>query len=168
MMRSNTLGILSLSALLATLGAASGCELFGGDEGGGGASGESSSSSSSSASSSGNCHGDQTAWTVATTPPITCEKNSDCCVIVSGCTNEAQVVAFSKLSAAKAAWPYCDGDCTFCIAPAVKVECANKECVGYMIPDAQNPPADLRKDHCGVDEPPLMLSSPAAHFICGG
>lgn len=169
MTRINTVVILSLSTLLAASVATSGCELFGGDESTGGSSGDQgSSSSSSSSSSAGNCHGDQTAWTVATAPPLACEKNSDCCVIVSGCTSEAQVVTSSKFSSAKAAWPYCDDDCTFCIAPAVKVECVNKECVGYHIPDDQSPASDLRKDHCGKDEPPVMLPEPDVHFVCGG
>ena len=28
--------------------------------------------------------------------------------------------------------------------------------------------AALRKDHCGVDAPPLMMASPGSSFICGG
>lgn len=152
-----------LSGLLAACG-------DGGGGGQGGAGGAASSTSTGEGGSGGApCHGDAAAWTAATTLPIACEKNSDCCVIVNGCTNAAQVVHSTKLSSAKSNWPYCDNECTFCVAPAIAVECANKECVGYQLPD-DPPPADaLRKDHCGMDpDPPLLLMSPGAQFVCGG
>jgi hypothetical protein len=115
------------------------------------------------------CHGDEAAWMTATAEPIPCQKNSDCCVIVNSCVNEAQVVAAGKASAAKAAWPYCDADCTDCIPPSVMVECsAEKKCVGYKVPESDNPPPELSQDHCGVDAPPLMMMNPALTFTCGG
>jgi hypothetical protein len=115
------------------------------------------------------CHGDDAAWAAATAEPLACEVNSDCCVVFNGCISAAQVVTSDKVSAAKAAWPYCDNDCNDCIPPAVVVECsADKKCVGYRVPEDENPPPELSQDHCGKNEPPLMMMNPAIDFSCGG
>lgn len=140
--------------------------------GGGGAGGTSTSSSSSSSTSSstssgvaGGCLGDATVWAELTTGPITCSANADCCVIVNGCTNEAQIVAAADKTAAKAAWPYCDDLCTSCIPPAVEVRCDDGVCAGTVIPfpDAST---DLLQDHCGVDAP-ITVTPGKLHFGCG-
>jgi hypothetical protein len=54
------------------------------------------------------------------------------------------------------------------VAPAVEVECANNECVGYKLPDDPSTPDTLRKDHCGADGPALNKPDPATSFACGG
>jgi hypothetical protein len=185
----NKILILSVALVCAAGGFSSGCsgETSGGGEGGAGASGSGSGASGGGTSSTGSngeggaggaggtsgaggagCHGDAAAWETATAEPIPCETNSDCCVIVNSCINAARVVAADKMSAAKAAWPYCDMDCTDCIPPAVEVECSNKLCVGYAVPEEMNPPDELKQDHCGVDAPPVTLMNPKTAFSCGG
>lgn len=155
--------ILTITTLLTSAALFVGC----GDETGSStSSGSSSSSGASSSSGSGACFGNETEWKKATAEPIACSTNADCCAIVNGCTSAVQVVGASKLSLAKANWPYCESECVFCTAPAVEVECLNGQCVGYQIPDEEMPSQDLRKDHCGVDGPPLMKPTPASSFVC--
>src|SRR5262249_47191138 len=118
-------------------------------------------SSSSSGTGGGACHGDMGAWATITAGPLTCQKNSDCCVVVNGCLSQAQVVKASDSMTAGAAWPYCDNQCNNCIPPAIQVGCVNGQCVGQDLDMAMPPPPDsLRMDHCGVDTSPVM--TPAA------
>lgn len=183
---------LFISSAVALCALAAGVGVGCGDDGGGagpGAGGSGSSSSSSSSSGGGEgtgggggasgaggsqgaggagCHGDAAAWATLTKEPVACAKNSDCCVIINSCINEAQVVSATNTDPAKAAWPYCDNLCTNCLPPAVKVECVSQQCVGYKVPFDPNNPPELMMDHCGVDAPPLMLPSPGTHFLCGG
>jgi hypothetical protein len=115
------------------------------------------------------CYGDSAAWTAVTAEPVTCSKNSDCCVVVNSCLNAAHVFTAANTGKASASWPYCDNQCTDCIPPAVKVECSSeKKCVGYKVPLSDNPPPELSQDHCGVDEPPIMMMNPGLAFTCGG
>ena len=113
----------------------------------------------------GRCHGDATAWATLTQGPIACVKNSDCCVIVNGCTSEAQVVAAEHVAAAKAAWPTCDDACNRCIPPPTAVGCRDGACTGTVVDLADASPA-LMADHCGVDGPPVLIGG--VHFGCGG
>ncbi len=114
--------------------------------------------------STSSCSGDQTTWDSLTAGPFTCNKNSDCCVIINGCTTEAQVVSAANRDAAKAAWPYCPNDCTNCIPPAVEVGCNNGVCTGTEV-DVLDASADLLTDHCGVDGPDVVLGQ--LSFACG-
>lgn len=110
------------------------------------------------------CYGDPEAFAEAIQPQA-CTKNSDCCVVLNGCVNEAQVVHASNKDAAKAAWPYCDNNCTDCIPPLVTVYCLEGTCVGR----AEEPTGDFPEDHCGVDEEPgTGGGNPGEHFTCGG
>jgi hypothetical protein len=154
--------------LLAACGSSSG----GGNGGHGGTStgsntggASSSSSASSSSGAGGGCQGDSATWAQLTAGPFACSTDADCCVIVNGCTNEAQVVSKANQAAAKAAWPYCENQCTDCIPPAVLVGCVGGTCVGQTVPlpDAS---ADLLMDHCGTA--PVGGSANTLHFTCGG
>ena len=102
------------------------------------------------------CHGDAAQWTAATQGPISCTKNSDCCVIVNNCVNQAQVVSKQAYdSGAADLWPYCDDQCTACIAPAVEVVCSNGQC-GLEQLDPIDASADKSTSRCGVDSMPVV------------
>jgi len=108
------------------------------------------------------CHGDESAWESAIAP-VACSKHSDCCVIVNACTNQAQVVFSENRQSGKASWPYCDKDCTNCLAPAVDVYCVSGACVGYVHDGFTNV-----ENHCGfdgADDP--MFDKPNTAFGCG-
>jgi hypothetical protein len=130
-----------------------------------GGSGEGGTTGTGSTTSTTECHGDQASWDSLTAGPFTCTHNSDCCVIVNGCINAAQVVSAANKNAAEAAWPYCENECTACIPPAIVVGCNNGVCTGTEIdfPDAST---DLLSDHCGVDGPAVTLGK--LSFTCGG
>jgi hypothetical protein len=151
------------------------CSSSSGGNGGGGTGGSASTTSGSTSTTSGStstgtgtgsgCVGDSQTWASLTAGPFTCTQNSDCCVIVNGCTNEAQIVSATNQAAAKAAWPTCENLCTDCIPPAIKVGCVNGVCAGEVVPfpDAS---ADLLQDHCGVDAPVPATPSKLT-FHCG-
>jgi len=161
-----------LAALLAAIAAACGSSTGGGDGGHGGTatltqtggSGNGGSASSSSGA-GGGCQGEMTTWMMLTAGPFMCTQNSDCCVIVNTCTNEAQIVSATNQAAAKAAWPYCENQCTSCIPPAIQVGCLGGVCVGQAVPlpDASS---DLLMDHCGAT--PVGGTPDQLHFTCGG
>lgn len=136
--------------------------------GNGGATSTGSSTTTTTGSTTGTgsgCQGNEATWASLTAGPIACTKSSDCCVIVNGCTNEAQIVSATNKAAAKTAWPYCQDHCTDCIPPAVEVACDNGVCAGRTVPfpDAS---ADLLMDHCGVDMP-ITITPTKLHFGCG-
>lgn len=110
------------------------------------------------------CYGDAAEWAAITATPIACTKNSDCCVVVNGCTNQAQVVAAGDFAAAPGAWPYCDDECTDCIPPVVDVGCVDGVCVGEALP----PDGQFGTSHCGEDVTTLDPLNPAQTFSCGG
>lgn len=112
------------------------------------------------------CHGDATAWGALLQHPLDCTQNSDCCVVISSCTSDAQIVTAADYSAAGTAQPYCDNQCTGCVAPAIDVGCVNGKCVGQNLSNAMPPPDDkLRANHCGVN--PIAMPAAATHFTCG-
>lgn len=166
---------LAFVGLLASIVACAACDSTSiGNNGGGGTTSGSTGGSTGTGSSSatttgagGNCAhtGDATAWAGYTAGPITCQKNSDCCVIVNGCISAAQVVAAADKDKAKAAWPYCTDLCNACIPPAVVVGCVDGECTGTTV-DLADAAADLMQDHCGEDGP--VLPKGILHFSCGG
>jgi hypothetical protein len=126
----------------------------------------SSTGASSGTGEGGGCQGDGATWAMLTKGPIACVHASDCCVILNDCTNEAQIVSAAEETAAKAAWPYCDSQCTHCIPPAVEVGCQNGVCVGEAVVDPDGG-TDLLTDHCGTGVP-FGGSPEELHFTCGG
>lgn len=162
---------MTMAVVLAALGGA--CTDSGGGAGAGGGTGAAAGSgpaggtagsAGSTTTSTSSCNGDQATWDSLTAGPFTCTKNSDCCVIINGCTNEAQIVLAANRDAAKTAWPYCQNDCTNCIPPAVEVGCNNGQCTGTEV-DFMDASPDLLNDHCGVDGPDVVLGS--LSFTCG-
>jgi hypothetical protein len=85
-------------------------------------------------------------------------------VIVNDCTQEAQVVFSENRDDGKAAWPYCDKDCSNCEPPAVDVYCVDSACVGYVHPEFTN-----TMNHCGFDgaDDPTFGGGDNS-FTCGG
>ncbi|APR85817.1 Hypothetical protein A7982_11166 [Minicystis rosea] len=159
-----------LAMLLGLLAAA--CSSVEVPPGTGGAGGESatSSSSSSSTSSTGagaDCHGVESTWKVLTTGPIPCKQSSDCCVIINGCLNEAQVVSAEHMEEAKAVWPTCDDQCSFCIPPAVQVECVSGACAGKAVILPPGSSTDILQDHCG-NGLPVGAEPGKLNFTCAG
>ncbi len=120
---------------------------------------------STSTGSGGGCHGDAATWKALTAGPFPCTKSSDCCVIVNGCTNAAQIVGAKDEAAAKAAWSYCDAQCTACIPPAIEVGCNEGQCAGRVV-DFADASSDLLQDHCGVD-PSVLTQTSKLLFSCG-
>lgn len=112
------------------------------------------------------CHGDAAAWAAITQGPIACTKASDCCVVVNPCVNQAQVVGKADFSGAPALWPYCDGMCTACIAPAVDIVCDNGQC-GLVAVDFMDASPDQSTSRCGVDATPVV-GTPKPLLSCGG
>ncbi|HLM76329.1 MAG TPA: hypothetical protein VK459_26670 [Polyangiaceae bacterium] len=52
--------------------------------------------------------------------------------------------------------------------PSVVIECGpDNTCLGYTIPPEMDPAPELSQDHCGIDQPPLMMMSPGVSFGCG-
>lgn len=124
----------------------------GGSGGGSGTAG-----SAGSGGTAGNCQGDATKWMAITQGPFPCTKNSDCCVVVNSCVNQAQVMLKTDYDKGGAdLWPYCtDQDCTNCIPPAVDVVCDNGQCgLEELSPLDASP--DKSNDHCGVDSMPVV------------
>jgi hypothetical protein len=114
------------------------------------------------------CSGDEGAWTQLTATPGACETSADCCVIVSPCLSEVQVVAASQADKASAVWPYCAVACTDCVAPAVDVACIAGACLGRRLPAAP-PDSPLRLNHCGTTiELAAKTGATGVHFTCGG
>ena len=109
------------------------------------------------------CEGDPAAFAEAI-QPLPCSKNSDCCVVLNSCSNEAQIVHASKAAVAKASWATCIEDCTDCIPPDVDVYCIENVCVGR----ANEATGEFPVDHCGVDEEPGAGGGTGEHFSCGG
>jgi hypothetical protein len=110
------------------------------------------------------CFGDQTTWDGLTAGPISCTKNSDCCVIVNGCLSQTQVVSAADKDAAKAAWAYCESECNNCVPPPTQVGCNNGVCTGQVV-DFADASAELMEDHCGVDG--LEIPVGGLKFGCG-
>lgn len=115
----------------------------------------------------GGCRGDQEAWDAITAKPLDCQQNSDCCVVINACANQAQVVRFADFEAAEKAFPYCDDACTKCIPPSIQVACVNGKCVGEDTSGA-NATDEFRTSHCGMDATQVMTPATSAHFTCGG
>jgi hypothetical protein len=95
------------------------------------------------------CEGDADAWSAIIAAPVGCDTDEDCCVVVNPCLAEAQVVHADAFGVAQAAWPYCEEDCTDCIAPAIIVACDNGQCVGSVALDGEEQGAS----HCGDTAP---------------
>jgi hypothetical protein len=108
------------------------------------------------------CTGDAGAWSAILALPLTCTQNSDCCVVINDCTNQAQVVPASAYATAAAVWPSCSNQCTGCIPPAVSVACVAGQCVGQASTTSQ-----AGMSSCGAGD--AGLASPAATtlFSCG-
>jgi hypothetical protein len=97
------------------------------------------------------CTGDAATWASLTGTAVSCTKNSDCCVIVNDCTWEAQVVSAANETAAEAAWPTCQNECTHCMSPAVDVGCFNGTCGGRVVSLTSDGGLSLFGTHCGDD-----------------
>jgi hypothetical protein len=114
------------------------------------------------------CPGDQASWDKLTAQPFPCQTSADCCVIMSPCVAEAQVVTAALQVEASAAWPYCEVDCTDCIPPAIDVACVAGMCRGRAVA-AEPPDSPLRRDHCGDDAKVVDFSvASGLHFGCAG
>lgn len=114
------------------------------------------------------CPGDAGAWMELTAKPGACTTAADCCVIVSPCLSEAQVVAAAQMDEASSVWPYCPVACTDCVAPAIEVGCVDSACVGRRLIGAA-PDSPLRESHCGsVIEFAVKTGPTGVHFTCGG
>jgi hypothetical protein len=157
--------LLGPCALAAATVLAVACSSSEGGTGGGGATGTGGSASSSSGNVGGSCHGDATVWNQVTAGPITCTTNSDCCVVINGCTSTAQIVTATNQAKAKAAMDTC-GNCNNCIPPAIQVGCDNGVCVGTVV-DFADGGMGLTQDHCGVDAP-IGFTPGKLSFSCGG
>ncbi len=98
---------------------------------------------------------------------VACEQNSDCCVVVNGCTAESVVVSAADADVGST-WNECSdaNECVDCVATYVEVLCEEGLCVGY----AEEPGAGGRDpiDHCGVDTPDVPATDPGTAFSCGG
>ncbi|MEP7122320.1 MAG: hypothetical protein ABJE95_15470 [Byssovorax sp.] len=119
--------------------------------------------------SAASCSGDVGAWSDLTGKEASCQSGADCCVIVSPCLSEAQIVGAAQRDEASSVWPYCDVACVDCIPPAIEVACVGGACLGRVVP-AQAPDSPLRRDHCGTE---IMKAidfggSTGVHFGCGG
>lgn len=146
--------VLSIAALAA--GCSSGDGAPGGSGGSAGHDGGGGGTAGSAGATSGSCQGDATKWASITQGPFACTKNSDCCVVVNGCVNQAQVVSKQDYdNGAANQWPYCDKDCTACIAPAVDVVCSGGQC-GLVQRDPLDASPGQSTSRCGVDTTPVV------------
>jgi hypothetical protein len=114
------------------------------------------------------CHGNKDAWTALTTIPGSCVNDADCCVIMSPCFGDAQIVAKTQMDAALEAWSYCAAQCNDCVPPAIDVVCAAGECRGRLLTEAK-PNSLLRVPHCGGLNMIIPFTGMTdTHFACGG
>ena len=111
----------------------------------------------------GTCSGDAGAWSAILAMPLACTQNSDCCVVINDCLNQAQIVPAAAYATASAVWPSCTGQCTGCIPPAVQVACVDGACVGQTSTD---PTAGT--SYCGSGDGGVASPSTATSFTCGG
>lgn len=88
---------------------------------------------------------------------VSCKIDSDCCVVVDGCINQALVVGVADKDkvASLVAQPDPAG-CTGCLLPAVQVTCSQGQCAGTLIDvyteDSGITSAEvtqLTQSHCG-------------------
>jgi hypothetical protein len=98
-----------------------------------------------------------------------CTQDSDCCVVISRCRDEAFIVGLAEdgevaslvsqfdtaaLAAPGGSLPP-SAECVHCIAPSVQVSCVQHQCVGavfpFILPDGGGfvPPPSLSQNHCG-------------------
>ncbi len=99
-----------------------------------------------------NCGGDAGAWSQLTEGPISCQSGEECCVIMSPCLGDAQIVAAEHMKEAIEVWPSCPTKCNDCVARPIEVACISGSCLGRIIVTAAPEPWDspLRQDHCGT------------------
>lgn len=118
--------------------------------------------------SAADCPGDAGAWQHLTAMPSACQSGTECCVIMSPCLSQAQIVASTQRDEASAVWPYCAVACVDCVAPAIDVACVGGSCLGRFVEGAP-PDSPLRQDHCGADVKMIDFSGKTGvHFGCGG
>jgi hypothetical protein len=170
-----------LVPLAATFGACSGSSKGSGSTAQGGAGGASASVGSSATGSGGAdaadaatldsatyCPGDAGAWQQLTAAKAACQSGTECCVIISPCLSQAQIVAATQRDEASSVWPYCDVACVDCVPPAIEVACVGGTCLGRVV-EGQAPDSPLRQDHCGTDVKMIDFSGKTGvHFGCGG
>jgi hypothetical protein len=98
------------------------------------------------------CKGDAGAWSQLTENPVPCQSGEECCVIMSPCLGDAQIVAAANEEAAFDAWPHCPVKCNDCLARPIEVACIDGSCLGHVI--VTDPPVSadspLRQNHCGT------------------
>jgi hypothetical protein len=112
------------------------------------------------------CPGDAGAWEQLTAGPILCQTGLDCCVIMSPCLAEAQIVAAATMDEASAVWPFCDVACADCIPPAIRFSCMSGACRGRVVA-GEPPDSPLRKNHCGEDVKIVgFVQNTGVHFGC--
>lgn len=117
---------------------------------------------------SATCPGDAGAWQQLTAAPSACQSGTECCVIVSPCLSQAQIVAATQRDEASSVWPYCDLACVDCVPPAIEVACVGGSCLGRVV-EGEAPGSPLRQDHCGTDVKTTDFSGKTGvHFGCGG
>jgi hypothetical protein len=161
--------VLAVVGCMGVIGCAPGSGEGGGSGGAGGKGQGSAGGQGEGGTGSAACHGDQAAWDAITAKALDCATNADCCVVVNTCANVATVVTAADFSAAEAAYPYCDDQCTKCIAPPIQVGCVSGKCVGEDKSNGDPPLTDeLRKSHCGMDAAPVMTPAMNVQFSCAG
>jgi hypothetical protein len=110
-----------------------------------------SSQGASDAGSDAGCKGDPEEWAAILSEPLTCTRNSDCCVAVNECLEQAIVVTAPNVDRAQTAWYSCFPGCNGCVRPSVSASCVNGQCVGHP---------DDGGSRCGVDEPAARALEP--------
>ena len=86
---------------------------------------------------------------------VPCATDTDCCVVVDRCINQALVVrATDRDKVASLVASDDPGGCTACLLPAVQVSCDNGQCAGALVSPVADGGADayaaLSTDHCGT------------------
>ena len=98
------------------------------------------------------CEGDASAWSQLTPDSVPCQSGEECCVIMSPCLGDAQIVSAANEEAALEAWPHCPVKCNDCLPRPIEVACVDGSCLGRVI--VTNPPVSaqspLRQNHCGT------------------
>jgi hypothetical protein len=132
---------------------------------GGSNAGGSNTGGTSSGGAAGACHGDAAAWATITAGPFPCSKNSDCCVAINDCTNQAQIMLKADFdNGGPDKWPYCASDCTDCIPPAVEIVCSMGSCGLVSTPTT---PQQSIQSRCG-DDSVNVTGVPKQLIGCGG
>lgn len=110
---------------------------------------------------------------------VPCVTDSDCCVVIDRCINQALVVRSTDKDKVAALVSQPDpAGCTGCLLPAVQVACVSGQCVGTLVNEFSSDAGvdaavymSLTTDHCGsiagVSAKNVPLSDLRAEAILG-